>query len=376
MKRRIGILTLPPQINYGGILQAYALKTTLENMGFEVDILERLNDKPTVLRIIGSWVKTVIFKTLNRDREFTYWISNDEFKAISENTRYFTNQYLCKKTFYSSQDLGKYINLQEYYALIVGSDQVWRPEYVSNIFDYFFDFKISANTKKIAYAASLGVPHWPFSTSQSKRIKKLCSKFTAMSGREDSVSTLFEENIKVNNILHVLDPTLLLSVEKYIALFEKEHELESSGTLFTYILDPNLDKESLIKYYERELDLTRFSTQPEVMDFNKLNREPINKFIYPDVTKWLRSFHDAKFVITDSFHGCVFSIIFNKPFLVLTNKSKGQARFTSLLKMFELLDRLDNVSVKNAYNIDWQKVNQIRKNEVEKSLIFLEQNLI
>ena len=106
---------------------------------------------------------------------------------------------------------------------------------------------------------------------------------------------------------------------------------------------------------------------------------PLEERIQQPVEKWLRAFHDAEFVITDSFHACVFSIIFNKPFIVYGNKERGFARFESLLNMFGLEDRLVSSlnETKTAIEkpIDWERVNSIHKQMKEKSLSFLVNNL-
>ena len=100
--------------------------------------------------------------------------------------------------------------------------------------------------------------------------------------------------------------------------------------------------------------------------------------VFPSVTAWLRAFMDAEMVITDSFHGWVFSIIFNKPFWVIGNEERGLARFNSLLSMFELRNRLikaDRIPSDLSVPIDWNKVNATRKYWQEKSSNFLKTHL-
>ena len=111
-----------------------------------------------------------------------------------------------------------------------------------------------------------------------------------------------------------------------------------------------------IKNAEDELGLKAFEVQPKHKGLSKTAvQEDLQGCVYPSVTKWLRAFVDADFVITDSFHGCVFSIIFNKPFVAIGNKGRGLARFESLLKMFGLEDRLNSSQL--TTEIDWESVN-------------------
>ena len=145
----------------------------------------------------------------------------------------------------------------------------------------------------------------------------------------------------------------------------------------TYVLDKSDKKESFINDIAEQLNLTPFT----VMQKQKLSgKTNIDDCVFPPVTKWLRGFMDAKFIITDSFHGCAFAILFNKPFLALGNNRRGITRFKSLLKMFYLEDRLilddfafDDSLIEN--DIDWDSVNTILKNERDKSFIFLKDSL-
>ena len=169
--------------------------------------------------------------------------------------------------------------------------------------------------------------------------------------------------------VHVLDPTMLLDKEDYMGLVENEKEPKSKGSLFTYILDRSEEKQLLIDEVASELNLCPFTSMPKhTMD------------VYPPVTQWLRAFMDAKFVVCDSFHGAVFSIIFNKPFLIIGNKERGMTRFNSLLDTFDLRSRMaDNVSdVHSIVNvsIDWEKVNRIRAEMKTYSFEFLKSSLL
>jgi len=105
----------------------------------------------------------------------------------------------------------------------------------------------------------------------------------------------------------------------------------------------------------------------------------IIEHIIPSPTKWIRAFMDAKMVLTDSFHGCVFSIIFNKPFWIIENKERGNARFDSLLKLFNLENRkidINNLKMTDlATPIDWQQVNKTRKEWQERAVTFLKNNI-
>ena len=215
---------------------------------------------------------------------------------------------------------------------------------------------------------------WEFNTEQTKECSRLAKLFDAISVREDSGIALCKEHLGVDAI-HVLDPTLLLEKDDYIKLVEKAKEPVSNGNLFCYILDNNETIKNGIQYIEQTLSLNSFQVKAKNDKCTLKRGENIKDHIIPSPTKWLRAFMDAEMVFTDSFHGCVFSIIFNKPFWVIGNKGRGNARFESLLKQFNLESRrfdikeIDNIDLTTP--IDWDKVNTTKKELQKKSIDFI-----
>ena len=194
--------------------------------------------------------------------------------------------------------------------------------------------------------------------------------------REDSAVTLCRDRFGVDAV-HLLDPTMLLDKDAYISLVEKEQVKESPGNLFSYILDSSSEKNKIVDTIANKFVLNAFSVmQPK--RFSDLHRQGVDDCIFPPVEEWIRGFMDAQFVVTDSFHGTVFSILFNKPFISIANKSRGLTRFTSLLKLFRLGDRLvyssGDFNPESLNEIDWEKTNRIMEREKEKSIQFLKKN--
>ena len=304
---------------------------------------------------------------------------------MAQHTDYFIKKYIQPKSdrLYTSKRFLDFVNQERFDAFVVGSDQVWRPCYSPHLPTYFLDFvKDNNRVKKTAYAASFGVDAWEFSESETKMAKRLAPLFDAISVREDSGVSLCKEYLNVD-AKHVLDPTLLLAKEDYIALFEAENEPRSEGDLFTYILDATTSKSEIIAQVANELSLTPFAVQAKTNKRSRKNyKHHIDDLIVPPVTKWLRAFYDAKFVVTDSFHGCVFSILFNKPFIAIGNHDRGLARFNSLLSNFNLENRLtfeDSDSIDREQRIkskiDWDSVNSNLTNKKEYSLSFIKENM-
>ena len=250
--------------------------------------------------------------------------------------------------------------------------------YTPNIYNSFLDFcENIKGIKRIAYAASFGVTEWEFNEEQTQECARLASLFDAVSVREVSGIELCREHLNVD-AKHVLDPTLLLEKEDYIKLIKSE-DCKSNGNMFCYILDNNSEIQQAIHKIEQKQGMKSFMVKAKKVGNHIPKDEEVNDYVKPSVNKWIRAFVDAEMVFTDSFHGCVFSIIFNKPFWVIGNKERGNARFDSLLKLFDLESRRIDVSEINDINltepVDWVKVNSIKKEWQTKSVKFIKDNL-
>ena len=364
---RIGIITQPLRTNYGGLLQAYALQTVLERQGYHVEVLDTPYKRTLPLwRIPFSLIKRLLLKYLFRRNAVVFYEHkfNIEYPVISQYTNRFILNYIKRV------EIKNYNKLEEsrYDVLIVGSDQVWRPKYNQNIYKCFFDFAENWKIIRIAYAASFGTDKWEFSYTQTQRCAQLAKKFDLITTREDSGVELCQKYLGVH-AQHVLDPTLLLKCEDYNILVSSAIVSPCTGDLMTYILDESPEIQSIIGQVALKKSLRPFSAISHVENI----QAPLNERIQPPVEQWLYSFQNAKFVITDSFHACAFSIIYNIPFAVLGNPRRGEARFYSLLRMFGLEDRLvstvDQIIELGA--IDWNRINIVRNNLKEKSLSLL-----
>ena len=368
---KIGILTQPLRNNYGGLLQAYALKKVLEDLGNEVWILQR--EAPqwyerTRSFLIAPKLKMVMKVILRKPSGLT----QEESKLISRETDKFVNKYFLNKSprLLSTLKLKEYVEENGFDAIVVGSDQVWRPFYNADIRNNFLDFCVGNTAiSRIAYAASFGVDTWEFSEKQTEACRRLAPLFDVISVREDSGVELCRKYLGVS-ATHVLDPTMLLEKDDYVKLIQEWGEQHSQGNLFCYILDAANKKTTFIDEAKRKTGLTPFRVYPRLAHTKKNVRKKPDDCIYPRVTQWLRAFIDAEMVITDSFHGCVFSIIFNIPFWCIGNPERGNTRFDSLLKLFHLEDRRIGTNVQDMdfkAPVDWYSVNEIRKEMVVKS---------
>lgn len=337
---KIGILTLPLHTNYGGILQAYALQTVLERMGHEVKIIcvkRKWIDRPCILKMymmIKRGIKRYIFRkkiAINYDKY------RKEFVRI---TCRFTSIFISKHINLFHIDEFSDIKSDEFDAFIVGSDQVWRKKYFttltnSSIDNAFLSFSKGWKVKRIAYAPSFGVDEWEYNKQDTKSCSEMLRSFNAVSVREIDGVKLCKKYLDIDAI-NVLDPTMLLQITDYINLIKQGNIPKNIGNLHQYILDITPEKRKLVGLIAAEKKLKPFSVK---VDYEEDKNLPPEQLIQPPVEQWLRAFFDASFVVTDSFHACVFSILFKKQFIVIGNADRGLSRFHSLLSQFGLENR-------------------------------------
>lgn len=380
MKKKIAILTQPLGKNYGGIIQNYALQIVLKKMGFDpITINRQKNKEYSKLRLLLFDIKMKRLRRAKPLSEFPKFLTTQERMDVYQNNFKFIKEHLrLTESLDSDNKFYRFFTKNNFDAYIVGSDQTWRPKYSPNINQYFLDFLYNKQTisKKIAYASSFGTSEWEYNSQETDSVKKLVQQFDAVSVREDSGVDLCKNYLYINSE-HVLDPTLLLSMEEYRQLYRNK-DLPKRNGIFSYILDSSADKKSIID------KVSDFFNDKVYYIFPKLNFASQNKLLesmrYPSAEKWLKSFDDAEFVVTDSFHGTVFSIIYEKPFVTIPNKKRGKARFVSLLRPLGLEHRLiesweDLNPTLLEENIDFSLVKTRLDVMKEHSVNFLKNNL-
>ena len=426
---KIAIFTLPLVNNYGGILQAYALQRALESYGFEAPVVNlKIRQRGLFSR---DYLKFLLAKLIYFKK-----YKNAEFSTLryyADTQRFIAQNIETTREIYSPAALKRLFEQEKFGACVLGSDQVFNPPY----FDAFEnDFSLGfapQNCIKIAYAASFGGES--FKGARDLELHKAnLAKFKAISVRERGATALCESVFGISGAAFVLDPTLLAGREVFekfispaassvklgaagiaqgdvgraetggeqIAICAASQETKAAktdgaaqnlngaaadiadtafsaqdagenavratnaaqkGQIFAYILDQNESKSEILKSVrEREGLGVR-----EVND--KANRVSIEE--------WLSLIAGAQLVITDSFHGCAFSILFNKPFFAFINENRGSSRFYSLFESFELQDRVIKSAsdVSLSKQVDWARVNEILSRRREVSREFLISNL-
>ena len=375
---KTAIVTLPLHTNYGGLLQAYALKTALESMGHEATVLD-LKDKmpsPKGLKAPFIYANRALKKLLKGSsgpevfREKRY---KKELPILSAETSAFVDSYIKPRLIDSYEDVKE----GEYEAFVVGSDQVWRPRYFNPVENAFLAFTKGWDVKRIAYAASFGTDQLEYEPEQLNMCSKLLAEFDGVSVREDSAVGLCEEWLDREDAVHALDPVMLLDPQVYVTLASSAKTHPADEKIVTYILDASPEKTHVVEFMKKITghDVYDASVYPYVND------RPVHERVVPGLENWLAAFADAEFVVTDSFHGCVLSLLLHKRFIAVGNSRRGMARLSSLLNMFGLDMRLvhgidpEDDGVYFLSDIDWEEVDRVIARKREESFDFLRKAL-
>lgn len=339
---KIALLTIWKEKNYGAEMQAYATVKALQRMGHSVDIIDfRLGEleHPTVKQRLIRLISKFCLDTKKFNR---FW------KALPATKHYRTLSELKKNP--PNADI-----------YMVGSDQVWNPEITRNkALAYFLDFG-NDNVKKISYASSFGVNKWIASHELTVIVRRCLKSFQAVSCREISGINILRDVFSINAV-NVLDPTLL-----YNSYPELTGPIIQRKVLAFYPLSPFPELESFCHSLSKELRLT----------YKNINEKKylIRSIVWdrPSVEEWIKSIAEAELVVTPSFHGLAFSLIYKRQFIIIKNPNGDSriSRITNLLAELGLSNRFFN-SIEEAqqariweYPIDYSivqpKLDKLRK---------------
>lgn len=345
---KLGILTLHLHTNLGGLLQAFALSHTIEEMDGRLEVCIFNNVEVPIKKTLRQKLGTLKRLFTKHKKELT-----EEEKLLNHNCMQFCNRFL---------RIDNLENYRSYDAILVGSDQVWRARY-KEFRNAFLPFTKGLTVKRVSYACSLGTKDGGYSTKDIAKVKKLINSFEAISVREKSaIDFIVKELGFVGPIEFVLDPSFLLTPDDYKKNFGETGYSESipENGLYYYFLDPSLEKIGFVERLSKKFNLTPYT-------IDKTHRYPVEH--------WIECFNQAKYVLTDSFHGTALSINYNKPFIAIGNSQRGMERFVSLLSLFGFEKRLiEEAEITNEYTpevINFSKANAIMEDMRRNSLNFI-----
>ena len=331
---KVGILTFHDAHNYGAVLQAYALKKYIKSLGYDV-------------KIINYHHKTIP-DGFPREGHEVRW---DKFnKFIKELTDY--EEKVCT----SEEDLEK-LDIDFW---ICGSDQIWNTE-ITRGFNKGFFLDFETRGKKISYAVSMGIPNLP--KEYEEDFKNSINKLDYISVREETLKK-YAEKFTDKTVTKTLDPTLLLNEKDYEDLIIDN---KYGDYVLIYALGPD----------DRLTQITKKIAKEKNIKIIELNDKKQENYFCDQISdagpdEFLSLIKNAKAVVTNSFHGTIFSIIFKKEFYTITRLNRN-SRMENILDIVEMRDRLidkieeiDNVKIQ-----DYEKAYKKLEEEKEKSKDFL-----
>lgn len=355
----VGIITQPLIANYGGILQNFALQQVLKDLGHDPVTFDYMSGFTGWSFLIKQFRRAVSY-LLGRWPEFLY-----PYKEGRSNKKIidFVEKYInTTETFwnsYSSSLIDKY-NID---AIVVGSDQVWRPMYNRRLYDMFLDFSKKKDILRIAYGASFATSEWEYTDRQAEKCSELLKRFDGVSVREKSGIKLLER-LGRSDATVVVDPTILLGREGFDrALFGDIAPVKPQNYLGAYLLDPTEECMQALELKKKKLGLDNIV----IYQLGNKDYGPL---------EWIDTIRKSKFFVTDSFHGTIFCLLYHIPFVTVLNESRGADRFHSLLEPLglenHLVQRFEDIQGVN-YEVDWAGIDAYMASKRAESLSYLKE---
>lgn len=362
-KKKVGILTFHASHNYGSCLQAYALQNTVKSLGMDVEIINFRTFRQKDMYAVFTKRKGLKYLLKNLTHLLYYFPLKQKYQKFED---FIANNYLLSAQEYASAE-----DLQEaeanYDAFIVGSDQVWNP--LPRDFDWIYFLTFVKEKKKISYAPSFGPFFGKANEETLKRVAAEVETFSSISVREMQAKADLEQYIN-REINVVLDPTLLLEWNEWKELIDPEPIIKEDY-IFLYTLfsssEINRIVKKLSKKWKMRVVVSNFSNQHDVFT-------SYTKCFGTGPKDFLNLIYHAKFVVVTSFHGTVFSTLFEKPFYAINGEKDN--RIFSLLNITGLTNRTININdieekAEQAFNIDFSEAREKIRQERVRSIEYL-----
>lgn len=371
-QKKIGIVTLHGYSNYGNKLQNYALKYTIEKLGYLVDTTiisdSKLSKKMRIKYFLKNFFKKPIkslLKVINTIRK----TNNTYDETLIEQTsreiifKNFSSEYL-SEVFLDLTTSNQTSNISNYTSFIVGSDQVWNPSSYIMLPIYFLTF--AESNKRIAYAPSISRSELP--KEYKKDYKSWLEGMSAISVREKAGANIIQELIG-QNVPVLVDPTMLLNKEEWLVISKRASNRPDTAYLLTYFLGgPTDDTRKKLEKLAKEKNMTIINLG-DITERETYETGP---------SEFLDYINNASAFFTDSFHGVVFSIIFQTPFVVYERQSSGPSmysRIKTILDNFNMRNREANGFNEDIFSMDFSGTQKVLEREYNKSINYLKEAL-
>ena len=355
--KKIGIITINDFNNYGNRVQCYAVQEKLKKMNFIVENIYNTNKRNILISNLKKEIKILLNYNNARNLKKRAKKFNDFNKNISFSKKKIINGKTNKK-----------FN-EEYDFFVVGSDQVWNPNFNTTSDADFLTF--ASDNKKIALSASFGISELP--KVVVKDYKEKLNKFKKISVREEAGKKIIEQITNRTDVEVLIDPTMLLDDKAWDKVSKRPKQLDSikeERYILNYFLGKLSDK--------RKKEIQRIAQENKCHIINILDKDDPFYITGPSEFLWLEK--NAFLICTDSFHSSVFAILYNRPFIVFNredNHVNMNSRIDTLLSKFKLEDRRFNGNEITQENLkhDYTEAYKILEKERKKSEDFLKKAL-
>lgn len=354
--KKIGIVTILGFDNYGNRLQNYALQQTINKIGFDCITINNQPFSNTKNKYLLRIIKNRKFRndySLNLDRKNNFAMFNKNINISQKKITPFYNPF---------KDIDTYV---------VGSDQVWNPNFSRLREIDLLNFPRCKN--RISYAASFGIENLP--KEYVNKTRESLKKFKNISVREEAGKKIIEKITSRNDVEVLIDPTMLLSSKEWDSVIKKPKQIDNYPNK-KYILNYFLGELS----NNRKKEIERIAIENDCFIINLLDKN--DPFYSCGPSEFLYLEKNAFLICTDSFHSSVFAIIFNRPFVVFEREEKGadniNSRIETLVRTFNLKDREYNNKKITEKNIshNYSEAYKVLELEKKKSIEFLKKSLV
>lgn len=323
------------EFNYGALLTSYAMQELIQSFGYIIKFLD------TGIRTNADFFKdSFMQKFVNRFLNVTNKLSPIQINELSKSVK----------------------------GIILGSDQVLRLHIIKFFIHYYLLNFIDNSTRKIALSASFGInkeeflSYSEYTHDNAKLMKSALQSFDYLSCREISGKEIYKDVFNLDSDW-IFDPVFLINKDKYEKILQCA-TIDNSNKIVSYVLDDNKEYDKLYEYL----------SEKENLEVEKIDRKNCL------VENWLKSIKDCELLVTDSFHGVCFALIFNKPFICIRNKNRGNARFETLIEYFDIQNNfvysIDEIYDKDfEYNVDYTRINNLISEKRTKDLEIIEKVL-
>lgn len=365
---KVEIITRHSVPNYGSLLQTYATQRAIEKLGHESEIInytryeERFENLANTLVKGKKWDKNGILRTIYKI------IQTPNYSKMYKDFKKYRIGFIkeTEREYGNIDEVKEYMPEADIYCS--GSDQIWGKIGSANYDEtYFLEFV--KNKKCISYASSFGKTE--LNNELDKKINLLLKKYKHILVRENTAKEILQKK-GFKNVEQVLDPTFLLEREEWLRLASKSKKNIKEKYILIYQLHDNKQFDNYAKEFAKKRKMKLLRISPSLYHITRSG-----KLIYlPNQYEFLSYFANAEYILTDSFHATVFSIIFNRKFIDILPLNKTGTRIESILQLLKIENRiLKNYKDFDSIDklIDYEKVNSDLKKERIKSYNLLKE---